>query len=115
MPRKRSNLDCRNVHVGAQENALECLKEEAERLKRDRRALQHREKRLGNFIADVAFILFVWACPDTLLCQAYLAQNQGQADGKELTIADIEERYVSASIEHINAIQEKTNMLGNGS
>ena len=90
--------------VSTQESVPERLKQEEERFRRQRRALQQQERGMESFIADVAFILFVWMCPDPLPCHAYLTHQQVHSDQKGLSVADIEDRYLSASIDHINAI-----------
>ena len=112
MPRKRPLTSCNKDDVSAKESAFDILKLEGERLTRQRRALQQKEKRVQGSIADVAFILFVWTCPDTSLCHAYLAHQQMTSDPNNLSVAKIQDRYLSAGIDHINAIQDKTDHIG---
>ena len=81
-------------------------------VRRRRKLLQRKHKRLAEFVADVAFILFVWTCPDTVLCQAYL-DSQGIPEGDDgLGIHHMQERYMSVDVAQINAIVEKDASVG---
>ena len=112
MPRMRARTSYEKDDVCTQERVLDRLKQEEGRLRRQRRALQDKERRQESFVADVAFILFVWTCPDPLLCHAYLAHRQVRSGARGCSVAEIEDRYLSTTIDHINAIHARNDHIG---
>ena len=92
---------------------LQDLEQQNKKLQQEKLLLKRRGKRRSEFIADVAFTLFVWSCPCGALCQAYLAQELSSTPTEnELQFEDVEKRYLGASLETINAIMAKTGALG---
>ena len=81
-------------------------------LQRQRRLLQQRRRRILQFVEDVALLLFVWTCPDTTLCQAYLESEKIAADTSGVTLKDIERRYLSLSSAQINGMMDKATTVG---
>ena len=78
-----------------------------------RRALQKRVKRKTEFLRDVGFVLFVWACPSTTMCQAYLDREQQTATEEAIVDIDgIERRYLNTTVEVINAVLDRCGGVG---
>ena len=74
--------------------------------------LQRRRKRFLQFFADVAFILFVWTVPDTTLCSAYLESQPNGEEKNSLTVDELQQRYLAATVTEINAIADKDKSVG---
>ena len=81
-------------------------------LQRKLMLLQRRKRRATKFVADVAFILFVWTVPDTTLCSAYLESQLQEYEGSGLTVEELQRRYLAASVDQINAISDRNKCVG---
>ena len=86
---------------------------ETARLLAARCALQKRAKRKIELLRDVAFVLLVWACPSTTMCEAYLEREQRTAIGESIVDVDeIERRYLNSTVEIINAVMDRSGGVG---
>ena len=74
--------------------------------------LQRRRQRLLHFFSDVAFILFVWTVPDTTLCSAFLESQPKGEEKSRLTVDELQNWYLAATVGQINAIEDKDKSVG---
>ena len=81
-------------------------------LRRQRELLRRKRKRLLDFVGDVAFILFVWAVPDTTPCAAYLESQRVSERDSAFTLEEIQQRYLQASVADLNAIADRAKQVG---
>ena len=70
------------------------------------KALKRQQTGMKIWIGDVAFVLFVWSCPCTLMAQAFLDQRQKDSPGLDLgSVVDLQERYLSVDLTTLTSIQ----------
>ena len=55
---------------------LKDMPAEMRRLQRARRLAQRRPQRVADTVSEVAFILFVWSCPDAAMALQYVATQE---------------------------------------
>ena len=67
---------------------------------------QRRVQRVLDTVSEVAFILFVWSCPDATMALAYVAAEEGrrQLCFPRLTREALERRYLEAPVEVVGDI-----------
>ena len=112
MPPKKKNSSTHCTSGDAGLCRLADVKAAESELRRRRLLLQRQQQRLRHFVADVAFILFVWAAPDTKLCAAYLQSQQLEGDACGCTVDEVQQRYLQVEVAEMNAISEKQKTIG---
>ena len=67
---------------------------------------QRRVQRVLDSVSEVAFILFVWSCPDATMALAYVAAEEGRRQllFPTLTREALEGRYLEAPVEVVGDI-----------
>ena len=67
---------------------------------------QRRVQRVVDTVAEVAFILFVWTCPDATMALAYVAAQEGRRQLRfpTLTRGALEGRYLETPVEVVGDI-----------
>ena len=83
--------------AGADEELLQ-VSAEVRRLQRASRLEQGRVRRVLDRVSEVAFILFVWSCPDATMALSYVADQEGrrQLHFPMQTREELERRYLQA-------------------
>ena len=91
--------------AGADEALLQ-VSAEVRRLQRASRLEQGRVRRVLDRVSEVAFILFVWSCPDATMALAYVADQEGrrQLPFPTLTREELEGRYLKTPVEVLGDI-----------
>ena len=91
--------------AGADEALLQ-VSAEVRRLQRASRLEQGRVRRVLDRVSEVAFILFVWSCPDATMALAYVADQEGrrQLHFPTLTREELEGRYLKTPVEVLGDI-----------
>ena len=91
--------------AGADEALLQ-VSAEMRRLQRASRSEQGRVRRVLDRVSEVAFILFVWSCPDATMALAYVADQEGrrQLPFPTLTREELEGRYLKTPVEVLGDI-----------
>ena len=112
MPPKRASTRPPCLPSNAGPPCLLDVKAAEVEVRRRMHLLQRRRKRLMQFFADVAFILFVWTVPDTTLCSAYLESQPKGEEQSSLTVDELQQRYLAATVGKINAIVDKDKSVG---
>ena len=71
------------------------------RLERASRLAERRAQRLVETVSEVAFVLFVWSCPDASLALAYVAAQEGRRKMPFPTVTKeaLEDRYLEMPVE----------------
>ena len=91
--------------AGADEALLQ-VSAEMRRLQRASRLEQGRVRRVLDRVSEVAFIVFVWSCPDATMALAYVADQEGrrQLPFPTLTREELEGRYLKTPVEVLGDI-----------
>ena len=76
------------------------------RLQRSSWLERRRAQRVLDTVSEVAFILFVWSCPDATMAMAYVAAEEKrlQQHFPTLTRETLDERYLEAPVEVVGDI-----------
>ena len=76
------------------------------RLQRSSWLERRRAQRVLDTVSEVAFILFVWSCPDATMAMAYVAaeEKRRQQHFPTLTRETLDQRYLEAPVEVVGDI-----------